>query len=808
MNLSLRTLCPAVLAALAATAGAAEAVPTVTHPLSDTVDGAMLVNQHRALAGAAVAKPTSLWNDPEFATQREHIMQQLRLLNESDLDAPPLLDILNGATSYYLAVSLPQMDQGPEMGFESPKGFSMPMLFAMDTGTAVESARAWWQSSTEDMGEPTTIAGIAGVGMGDTIFSGFIESLLVAGQPDLVRKWQEAGGGTGDLSSGPVAVSSMRFGTLVKALAKLAEYQTEIDPALDAIVGPEWRDANPEIRAATWVDAEQGWRSTIELIGLGEIPAATLTPALAAHLPEHSDILFAEAIDPAASVAVAVSAFAAEEGIESDVEAKTLLDAQMRAEIGIGLDDITQAFTGEIAASVSWANDAMPIPKGVVVLGVNDGDRAAALLSLALQSMNPAGAQVDGALMAWTIMAPMVQVTVAVGEKVVVIANRPQLATEALQARAGATAPWADNSTAHLSLGLKSIGERWLPMGLAQLSMMNETIGSDPLQVMRSAGWQLNEQLQSDTPPTTVSGALLTEDEGFGTWIRDGLESLYGKENLAATVDANIAVWIKGDGEMGEGPALVVRTATGYKVFKGWGGNQDGILADAAAARTALDGYEHKLGPTLEELAVTEVPPAATFSREWLPSAQLLTKHLPETYSIGVSKSDQAWVVEEKGLPLLGNYAHAAGMMTAAMSTFMGWQIQSAERDAKQEKIAEKHKELIDAIEAISEVVQELRRNDKIPAKASDLVALGHLRLEDTAALFGGQVPTHAGALDKVGIWNQEPEEWPQAIWAIHLEPGWAAYISPWGEVEVTNEMEVPPTPADAAAGGDPESLF
>lgn len=793
--------------ALAATAtagiAAADAIPPIEHPLQEHADSVLLVDQQRVFAGAALAKPTSLWADPDFAEQRAHIREQLRLMTAANQDVPPFLDILTHARSYYFAADLPTYEDADTAPNRS-MAMSMAMLFAMDAGKASDAVRAWWQRTAGQQGEAATVGGIAGRELGPEMFTGLDDSVLVAGKTDLVEAWTHGGRDTGSLpADGPVGVSATRYGDLISTLATLAEYDPEVDPMLSALLGSEWRGSDPSLRTGTWVDAEGGWRSRVRLTGLARMPLARLTPALAAHLPETGDIRCALALSPAAALDIAVALIAADTGGSPD-EARGTLAAGLQREYDVALDDLLAALTGEIGASIAWAPDAMPIPKGVTVLGLSDADTVAAALAPMLAEVAAVEAAVDGARAAWTVTAPMLQLTVAVGDDVLVLANRAELAAQALAPRAGATAPWDSDTGIHFDLAVARIGRQWLPLGLAQLGTVEQDLASHPLRSLSYTSNQVQQALMQETPPSSLSEALAEN-----RWALQRLGDLYPDQDPGAAVDSHVAVWIRKNDAMISDTAFVLRTDAGYRMIAGWNQDDWDSAPDAAGIRAALDGRQHALGPGLEELAVTTVPEIPSFDRRWLPDPATAIRHLPERYTLAVSQRDDgSLVVDERGLPVVGNYAHAGGVFAFAMSQMLQWQIRSAREEQRKAALREEHAELIAGVEVIAEVIGQLHNGDGIPATASDLVRQGHLALADTAFLFGGRVPARADALDQVGRWTQEPEGWPRAVWAIHLEPGWSVTISPWGQVEVTDRIDVPPTPADAVAGGDEESLF
>lgn len=778
-------------------AGSLAAMEVLPHPLQGQIEGAAVFDQDRLRAGLLACRPGSLWDDPAFATQRAHIIGQLQVWQRSEPEMPPLVEWVAGLRRHYVAIGIPTEALADDDDIR--------FAYLMDTGSATAATRTWFDKEFGDGHfEDVSVNGVAGRGEeGEAVFAWQGPVMLLSGHTLAKSLLPLRGELPGLPASAEVGRSQVDLRNLIILLEKLAQTDDEGRGVAELIFGKDWKGLAPRAEVRTEVDAVGGWRSRAVIEGAGSLPLHGIDPLLTARIPDGAPVVLAVASELEGLTQRVVKGFALQMGEDEagGEQARGQIDAMLHGMLGIDLQGLLASARGDVALALCWEG-ITPVPQGVLVLGVTDAARLSGPVQRALATVNAQPTTIAGAQAAWTFGLPMDQrpIVVAITGDALIAGNDAEYVKQAVAGGQRRIA-LAAGTTIHLDLDVGVIAERWLPDALAELGTKHEVLGRDPLQCFQFASWSARQGL-NEAKPASVSALLLNDEAGMGSWVKREFGKLYGEQNLEVSLDAKVAIWRNGDtGEV----VFAIRRAAGVTVMMENDWSPPATPAEAEANLSQV-GYSAVLGKPLAELAETAVPELATFDARWLPDLATAQKHLPPRYQVSVLAEAGNLQVSEEGLPLLALLGHGLVIGSAIAGHELIEDLDRARKVAEMDQLRERHAAVIDAMEKVGVVLDELRQaGQELPTLPSTLIEQGLLSLADVQGLFGGKAAATAKELDGIGRWTPKPDEerWPQAVWAVHLEGDWSAYLQPWGpDVQLTTDLKnIPGLPAPAAPG-------
>jgi hypothetical protein len=697
------------------------------------------------LAAAGAAPPTSLLGDPAAAPALAALRTRLALL-EAENDHPPWLALL------------PQVGGGALAAWDAGGGDPWQGVAAtIDLGAGIERFHRWWLSNTAvDSGVEALIGGFAGWDFGE-VFAGRRDGAVAMGATARIEDVLALA--AAEPPVGPPGIECRYVGArLIDGLRRLAPYDRRL-AVLDEL-SPEWAGLRPGLRARCWPEPG-GWRGRVELAGVTGVRWARLDPRLAALAEPGADLTLALALPPRVLL-----------GWFSWARSAALDDGWLA---------LADHLTGDLLAQVAIAG--RPVPAGAVALRCLDPGGAGLALVPLLGRLGAVAVERADAVRAWRLPSPAGALEIAIAGDRLVVGSDPRLVDAWLAGIPGGAAP--GDGVLHLRVDAPAIARQWLPAltGLATLLLADDA-GLAPVAHLGSVVARLREEVRGGTAPTRAMAALLADV----AWVEDHqdvLRSLFPVGTLAEALPSALALHAP-EGAPAQ-LAVVARFADGYALAV-----EDETLHPLTGEELAthLARLRPLAGPAVEALPVLPAPITPGFDRRWLPPPAVLVAHLP-AWSLDVVPVDGTLVLEERGLPV----ATVASAMLAATA----WQdeprlearIARARWEHQRGEVRARHVVLIAALQRIGAVIAARRAlGQPLPERLSALVG-PDLPSTALAPLFADREPTLA-ELDTLG-WEPKPKRWPRTVLRLPLEGRWEGYLTPEGNVLLSDRLPARP---------------
>jgi hypothetical protein len=746
------------------------------------VDGTALRN------GALLARPTSIFADPDTADTRAHVAEQLALWRQHEPEMPDLVGLLTGTDALRFLGAFPE-EPGSGRHREMDIGFLIQ-------GAAASAMHAWLgERVAEGNGTKSTLDGFEGWS-DNGIFAAFKDDTWVATAPNLLAAL------TAPVQADSATPVKLRVAgkDLMGLMALMAEFEDEIDPVMSGII-PDWKDSEPVLTGSLQADAE-GWRGNLLLEGFDHPALATISPELAKRALPGQEFSVLASVAPAQAFELFLVFAAAMERDPPD-RLRKQVDAGLLQVTGLGLDEHLKQLSGGLVAQGGWAKAFGPIPDWVVSMELNEGNGVAEVLGQLMPMANANEVAVEGADAAWFVPTPIGGITVAIGPGVLTASNRDTMVASALAGGHEVISVPA-GSMFHLDADMQALGRRWIPFAWMQLQSMEEELGRSLSDRISTVVWRAREALDAEEKPTTVSKAILGGGNE-GRWVRRSLGPMFPDQDLAKAVDEHLSLWKTDENRGGDGLAVVYRTEAGWSAVVGWR-DERGPFRTVEELRAELSDFARVLGKAPPEQALLSMPERPVFDVRWLPTLDVLFEHIPDRWTATLSRTEQGLVLDERGLPPLTALSGFFASITIGLAEDIERNLHRRRVNEKEREFRSERPELFEAMEAISTAIQSWRsqQGGDLPEKASELVLQGYLDLKDVAGFFGGVVPKAPSAVDAIGRWSSEQEGWPWAALSVRIDDTWTVNANPGGGVDVSDAFEVPPAIDPAAAQVEP----
>jgi hypothetical protein len=731
-----------------------------------------LAADRAALDALISVAPLDLWSDAQAAAWRRHVTAQAALI-AADLDTPPFDRVLAHSRALLF-----HGWWGPD-----PLHTEHDIAIILDAGDAAPAMRTWLQQDLVPLhGDEHSVGPFAGRG-DENLFAGWAGNVLALGG---ARRFEELPTSQPRGPGSSLAHVALDLGAVWPKAVALAEAEGASEALAGGLRG--WNEHAPRVRVE--LGAAEGVAVGQTLIdGLPELPLRAVAPALLKRARPGQQVSLALAVAPQRLEALALAIAVLSDGALAEKpypEARAAVERQAAAALGAPLPELSRVFAGDLLVQGGWS--AGPLPQVAVTATLADRAAAKRLLEGAAARLGGTPADAPGADLAVSFPAPVGTVVAALAGDLLVVANDPGAAADALAAK-DAAAVFDRGGCLLARVDLPSLARQWLPLLYAQAANLRVPLGSSPLSSIVTLAWQVNAltQANSDTENT------LSQLRGLASqpWLARPLQRLWPELKPEEVPERAMAVHRDDGGHL----RIVLRANDGFVVL----GENDWNEVPAAVAKAALpgrlEGFTRIWGPEPAALAALTLPERAVLDQRALPPLPALLAHL-RPWRLDVELSGGAMRVSERGLPLATIIAGTVASFGWAWGHDLDSELAAAQGERAQREVRARHVELIAALERVGTTIQALSqpipgnpnaRSEPDLPKPSALIGAGKLGLADFAPLCPS-APTTAEDVDHVGRWFTKPAG-PLAVrWAIPLEGDWLAVLTWFGGVQVERD--------------------
>jgi len=705
------------------------------------------------LRKGAATKPTSLLVDPRAAPALAHIREQMRLWAAANDEIPDMAAILSSADG--CVTSIVQRSEKTET-----RSKALPLFIASVSGSAAQDIKHRIDAvnaRTQNPGKNHHISDFTGIqwpnNHGSALFSGkkvfFGDATLL--QEGLTRSAKHF---TPMKLTAP-AWCAFNFATFVREAAQ--EHSDPLDMAL--WLGPDWRTSTPQC-SVTLAPGSPGWRSTVSITGIADLPLRCPSSAIAGCIPSGALASLLLGID------VPRAGSFAEKLLSQLLGHKTAQRfASFLSDVGLNPEMLRTSLTGDCACIVQ---PQAPIPAITLILGVTPAVTAD-LLSPAMDALGlTSQAPPTNARAAWNGVLPFGMIQVLLAHDRLVISSGD--GEPYLQKRA----PAIVNDEVTFDLDVPSLARLYLPLLYAQMPQKPVFFSGTPL--WNWLFYLLHSQPNVREMPLPIN---MDQDRGF-----EMQQKYWSKLAASSTLTMNqcLAIYAHVD----QGKNIIGQMKFIYRLADGWrlrGDSMSNLInatnVDKKAMGRELEGLVLIAGTPYEALAPLPIGKQPTFDRQWLPALAAVMEHLPVQH-LSLRRVSGGVTLQEDGTPCVGillsslpialNFTSGADAVAAAIQ----------ERDGEKMRLAH-----ATALTALYKAVTHFqRRSSQEPAylTVGDMLADAGVDLADLASLNGGKPPTTA-SVGSLGFWH--PHTWPHdhCEWLVPIGNGWFMEMAWWAGI-------------------------
>lgn len=583
-------------------------------------------------SGASLAlPPTTVWTTPAATAARAQIAGDLALLCHGAVPATA------SWAAGFQAASLTVL----------PASLDDPDRSRAPYALGVRDAQA--QALAHGLGAglpPATAGAVRGAG-NRTWFVGAQDGLLALGSPTAVA----AGIAPVPAAGTPGAHARLALGPALQLARALEEVgiSYNLDPLL-----PGWRSQAPVVEA-TIAPGAQSWIGTTRLTAAA-LPVHVPDAAIA-RLSVEREVRLVVGINPRVLTQLLANALSVSE------------QRSLEERLGMSLDRAAMCFSGDIAASI----DAHALlPRGAIVLGLRPGGGAqlfARQLASAVHGQELAPP--EHGVIAWTLATAIGPCQLSLNDRILVLANDPELARSLLDGTAP-PAPVPPGTVAFLAADLPALASQWLPVAWPLLAQAHLDLAPDPLaEIARELPLAVSFLLQTRGSDVHLADLLaqpppvlaVPQGDHVVQWTMPPSLQTALAQVLAgappATLDSLFGCYSDPRIRPVAITTVVVRLADGLHLL-GSGRHPLAEQPIGAALRQRLATLSLALGSDPDHLALLTPPPVPRLSTRWLPDPGALTASLAP-YRLEVRAVAGGLEASEFGEPLGAAAVMASG---------------------------------------------------------------------------------------------------------------------------------------------------
>jgi RNA polymerase sigma factor (sigma-70 family) len=528
------------------------------------------------------------------------------------------------------------------------------------------------------------------------------------------------------------------------------------DPLQIAALLPEWRSDSPRILMSGGPEGGE-WISRMWLEGIAHPPLRALRSDYAGLVTE--DLL--------AGAAVAVDASWFVPFLES------MAGVDLHTPLKLTSAELSSVFTGDAALVVRQSS---PLPLFTLTIGVRDRERCRTILPALNRILGAEATSADRS----TLVTDFGSVDIALRDDRLLLTSDPLGADAASQ-------PVATNTNslpcAKLMLNLPTIATTWLPLLYAAVPEKPRRLHGEisllySLPAYSNALQIDNNGTSNKKPSETIKHAIYGADRLLSRPLSEVLDTCIAWYS-DGKVDAN------GRMTFAQKSLVVYRLPDGLHIARD---QRDGLLEPISKSECAkqTEALTKICGPDPDDLPIL---PLTTydfprFDRGWLPSIDLVVKHLPR-YVAEVRCEDGVVSAEEHGIPVGALYVAAIASICAVDNSFEQSSLYYfAEREGP--ALEKKYAARLAPLKRVAGLCGG-RAFTQIPDRLSGFVSEGSMTLAEFASWFDGNAPT-SDQLDHLGTWHKTQDN--MCYMTVELEPGWWAHVG-FGRVSISATDDV-----------------